>query len=243
MSEDLPRRVPARAGLDWMVGAFRLFIKSPLLLGAATAIFLGALMMLQFVPYAGAALSEILTPLMLAGFMRAFRAIDEGNEPELPQFAAGFRTHVLPLAMVGAVYLGILLAILWLMKLLGVDYQAMMLDLQGGVDPELVAQGLEGKGVLLLLGLALAIPAIASTWFAPALVLFGNAGPLQAMALSLKACARNWLALTVNGLALIPVFLLVLVPLVGMLVAVPIMLGTAYLGYQAMFASKEDRTA
>jgi hypothetical protein len=239
MSEDLPRRVPARAGLDWMTGAFRLFIKSPLMLGAATAIFLGALLMLQLIPYAGAGLAEIFTPLMLAGFMRAFRAIDEDKEPELPHFAAGFRTHALPLAMVGAIYLGLLLTILWVMKLLGVDYPAMMQAMQDGTHPEQMAQQLEGKELLLLLGLGLAIPVIASTWFAPALVLFGNAGPLQAMMLSLKACARNWLALTVNGLALIPVFLLALVPLVGMLAAVPVMLGTAYLGYQAMFALKE----
>lgn len=238
MSEELPRRVPARAGLDWMTGAFRLFIKSPLMLAAATAIFLGALLILQLVPYAGAGLTEILTPLMLAGFMRAFRAIDEGSEPELPQFAAGFRSHALPLATVGAIYLGILLAILWLMKLLGVDYQAMMQAIQEGASPEQVSQGLEGKGILLLLGLGLVLPAVAATWYAPALVLFGNASPLQAMALSLKACTRNWLALMVNGLALIPVFLLALVPLIGMLAAVPIMLGTAYLGYQAMFASR-----
>jgi len=238
MSEELPRRVPARAGLDWMTGAFRLFMKSPLMLGAATAIFLGALLILQLVPYAGAGLAEILTPLMLAGYMRAFRAIDEGGDPELPQLAAGFRTHALPLATVGAIYLGILLAILWLMKMLGVDYAAMMQAIQEGASPEQVAQGLEGKGHLLLLGLALAIPAVAATWYAPALVLFGNASPLQAMGLSLKACARNWAALTVNGLVLIPVFLLALVPLVGMLVAVPVMLGTAYLGYQAMFAYK-----
>ena len=239
MSEELPRRVPARAGFEWMTGAFRLFIKSPLMLGAATAIFLGALLILQLIPYAGAGLAEILTPLMLAGFMRAFRAIDEGSDPELPQFAAGFRTHALPLATVGAIYLGILFAILWLMKMLGVDYAAMMQAMQEGAGPEQVAQGLEGKGALLLLGLALAIPAVAATWYAPALVLFGNASPLQAMALSLKACAKNWTALLVNGLALIPVFLLALIPLVGMLVAVPVMLGTAYLGYQSMFASRD----
>lgn len=239
MSEELPRRVPARDGLEWMTGAFRLFVKSPLMLGAATAIFLGVFLILQLIPYAGAGLAEILTPLMLAGFMRAFRAIDEGSDPELPQFAAGFRTHALPLAMVGAIYLAIILAILWLMKMLGVDYAAMMQAMQEGASPEQVAQGLEGKGALLLLGLGLVILAVAATWYAPALVLFGNASPLQAMALSLKACAKNWAALLVNGLVMIPVFLLALIPIVGMLVAVPVMLGTAYLGYQSMFASRD----
>lgn len=238
MSEALPRRVPARAGLEWVTGAFRLFLKSPLMLAAATAVFLGATLLLQFIPLAGPGLTEIITPLIVAGFMRAFRAIDEGAEPELPQFAAGFQARALPLAAVGAIYLGTLIVIVLLMKSLGVDYEAMLQALQGGATPEQLAQQLQGKEILLLLGLGLIIPALAATWFAPALILFGNARPLQAMGLSLKACAKNWLALLVNGLMLIPVVLLVLIPLIGMLLAVPIMLGTAYLGYQAMFASK-----
>jgi len=239
MSETLPRRVPARAGLDWVGGAFRLFLKNPLMLAAAAAIFLGMLLILHFVPYAGAGLAEILTPIIAAGFMRAFRSIDEGAEPELPQFAAGFQSRVLPLAVVGAIYLAILIAIIMLMKLLGVDYPAMLQALQGGVTPAQLAQQLQGKEALLLLGLALAIPAVAASWYAPALVLFGNAGPLQAMGLSLKACVKNWQALLLNGVALIPALLLVLIPVLGMLVVLPVMLGTAYLGYQAMFASKD----
>ena len=238
MDEALPRRVPARAGLDWVTGAFRLYIKSPLMLSAASAIFLGALLILQFIPYAGAGIAEIITPMLVAGFMRAYRAIDEGADPELPQFAAGFQSNALSLATVGAIYLGILIAIVVLMKSLGVDYEAMLQALQEGATPEQLAQELHGKELLLLLGLGLAIPAIAATWFAPALILFGNARPLQAMGLSLKACVKNWLALLLNGLALIPVMLLALIPIVGMLIMLPVMLGTAYLGYQAMFASK-----
>ena len=238
MTEALPRRVPARAGFEWVTGAFRLFLKSPLMLSAATAIFLGALLAMQFIPYAGAALTEIITPMIVAGFMRAFRVIDEGNDPELPQFAAGFRSQALPLAMVGAIYLAILIGIVWLMKSMGLDYEAMLQAMQKGASPEQLSVELQDKGVLLLLGLALVIPAVAATWYAPALVLFGNARPLQAMGLSLKACIKNWLPLLVNGIALIPIFLLALIPVVGMLVAVPVMLGTAYLGYQAMFASQ-----
>lgn len=239
MDETLPRRVPARAGLDWVTGAFRLFFKSPLMLAAATAIFMGILLMLQFIPYAGAGLAEIITPMLVAGFMRAFRSIDEGSDPELPQFAAGFQSNAVSLATVGAIYLGILIAILMLMKSMGVDYEAMLQSLQEGATPEQLSLQLQGKEALLLLGLALAIPAIAATWFAPALVLFGNARPLQAMGLSLKACVRNWLALLVSGLALIPVMLLAMIPIVGILIMLPVMLGTAYLGYQAMFASRD----
>lgn len=199
---------------------------------------MGALLILQFIPAVGPGLSEIATPLIVAGFMRAFRTIDDGEDPELPQLLAGFQANAFPLAIVGAIYLAILIIILFLMKQLGVDYEVMLDSLQQGARPEDIAGQLEGKLPLLLLGTALVIPAIAATWYAPALIVFGNARPLQAMALSLKACLRNWAALLVNGLAMIPVMLLALIPLFGMMVVVPVMLGTAYLGYQAMFASK-----
>lgn len=238
MEEAFPRRLSARAGLDWVIGAFRLYFKSPLMLSAAAAIFLGALLIVHFIPYAGSGIAEILTPVLVAGFMRAFRSIDEGNEPELPQLAEGFKSKALPLATVGAIYLGILITIVAFMKSMGIDYEALLQSLQQGATPEQLSQALQGKELLMLLGLAFAIPAIASTWFAPALVLFGNARPLQAMGLSLKACARNWLALLVNGLALVPVLLLAAIPVIGILIMLPVMLGTAYLGYQAMFATK-----
>lgn len=208
------------------------------MLAVAAGIFMGALLILQFIPAVGPGLSEIATPLIVAGFMRAFRTIDDGDDPELPQLLAGFQANALPLAIVGAIYLAILIVILFLMKQLGVDYEALLDSLQQGARPEDIAGQLEGKLPLLLLGTALVIPAIAATWYAPALIVFGNAQPLQAMTLSLKACLRNWAALLVNGLAMIPVLLLALIPLFGMMVVVPVMLGTAYLGYQAMFASK-----
>jgi hypothetical protein len=239
MHDELPRRVSVSAGLDWVAGAFRLFFKSPLMLAVAAGISMGALLILQFIPAVGPGLSEILTPLIVAGFMRAFRTIDEGEDPELPQLLAGFRENAFPLAIVGSIYLAILIAILFLMKLLGMDYEAVLGELQQGARPEDLASQLEGKLPLLLLGTALIIPAVAATWFAPALIVFGNAPPLQAMGLSLKASLRNWAALLVNGLGMIPVLLLALIPLFGMMVVIPVMLGTAYLGYQAMFASKD----
>ncbi|NWG39257.1 MAG: hypothetical protein HXY27_04720 [Hydrogenophilaceae bacterium] len=238
MHDELPRRVSARAGFEWVTGAFRLFFKNPLVLAVAAGISMGALLILQFIPVVGPGLSEILTPLIVAGFMRAFRTIDEGDDPELPQLLAGFRENALPLAIVGSIYLAILIAILFLMKQLGVDYEALLNNLQHRARPEDIAAQFEGKLPLLLLASALVIPAIAATWYAPALILFGNAQPLQAMGLSLKACLRNWAALLINGFGMIPVLLLALIPLFGMMIVIPVMLGTAYLGYQAMFASK-----
>jgi uncharacterized membrane protein len=59
---------------------------------------------------------------------------------------------------------------------------------------------------------------------------------------SLKAVAKNWAAMLVNGLALGAVLLLAaLVPmLLGLLVAMPVLFGSLYASYQAIFAVWAD---
>jgi uncharacterized membrane protein len=95
-----------------------------------------------------------------------------------------------------------------------------------------------------LTGLALFTPLIMATWFAPALILFGGARPVTALGVSLKAVARNWAALALNGLTLgLLLFFAALVPLLlGLLVALPVLLGSLYASYQAIFAVWADDT-
>jgi uncharacterized membrane protein len=93
-----------------------------------------------------------------------------------------------------------------------------------------------------LTGLVLFTPLAMATWFAPALILFGNAPPLVALGVSLRAVAKNWLALLVNGLALgLLLFVAALIPfLLGLLLAMPILFGSLYASYQAIFAVWAD---
>jgi uncharacterized membrane protein len=237
MNEDIPRKLSASAGRQWVTDAFRLYRKNPLLLGAAFGLFMGALLAVNLVPLAGPAIAEILTPLMVAGFMTAFRALDQGEELELPHFLAGFTSRPIPLAMVGAVYLAALLVIGEVMQMLGLDAKALGAAANHG-DIETMMTLLQQGMTALLVGLVLLTPILMATWMAPPLVLFGNAQPLQALGISLKACLRNWLPLTVYGLVLLPVLLVAgMIPfLLGMLVAGPILMGSLYTAYQDIFA-------
>jgi uncharacterized membrane protein len=90
----------------------------------------------------------------------------------------------------------------------------------------------------LLVGLALFIPLIMATWFAPALILFGGARPVTALGVSFKAVARNWASWLVQIITLgLLLFLAALVPLLlGLLVAMPVLFGSQYAAYQAIFA-------
>lgn len=242
VNEELPRKLPAAAGLRWVTDAFRLFRKNPLLLGAAFGLFMGGLLALNLIPIIGAGLTDILTPLGVAGFMAAFRALDQNEELELPHFFSGFVSRPVPLATVGALYLACALVIGAIMEALGLDAKATIAAAERG-DAEALMTLLGQGTTALLVGLTLLTPVVMATWLAPPLVLFGNAPPLQALGISIKACWRNWQPLLVYGAVLIPVMLVAaLIPmLLGMLVAGPILIGSLYTAYQDIFAVQRDQ--
>lgn len=243
--QDIPRKVAASQGFHWVAAGFRLYRKTPLLLSAAFAMLFGVVMALGLIPVVGASLSELASPLMVAGFMAAYRALDDGNELELPHFLAGVKGPAVPLMTVGAVQLLGSLLIGQLMLGMGFDLQAIVTAMQSQKDPVEIQAMLNQSMPAMLTGLLLLTPLIMATWFAPALILFGGARPLTALGVSLKAVARNWQAMLVNGLTLaLLLFLAALVPmLLGLLVAMPVLFGSLYASYQAIFAVWADESA
>ena len=244
-NQDIPRKVAASQGFHWVAEGFRLYRRTPLLLSAAFAMLFGVVMALGLIPVVGASLSELASPLMVAGFMAAYRALDDGNELELPNFLAGVKGPAIPLMAVGAVQLLGTLLIGKIMLGMGFDPQAVMTAAQTQKDPAEMQAVLNQAMPAMFTGLLLFTPLIMATWFAPALILFGGARPATALAVSLRAVARNWAAMLVNGLALGAVLLLAaLVPmLLGLLVAMPILFGSLYASYQAIFAVWADEPA
>ncbi|HEX7972059.1 MAG TPA: BPSS1780 family membrane protein [Thiobacillus sp.] len=244
-NQDIPRKVAASQGFQWVAAGFRLYRKSPLLLSAAFGLLFGVVMGLGLIPVVGGSLSELASPLMVAGFMAAYRALDSGGELELPHFLAGVRGPAIPLMTVGAVQLLGALLIGQVMLAMGFDPQALMAASQGGkASPQDMQAILNQAMPALLTGMALFTPLIMATWFAPALILFGGARPVTALGVSLKAVARNWAAMLANSIALgLLLFLAALVPmLLGLLVAMPVLFGSLYASYQAIFAVWADDT-
>lgn len=238
-NQDIPRKVAASQGFHWAVEGFRLYRKTPLLLSAAFGVLFGIVMALGLIPLVGASLSELASPLMVAGFMAAYRMLDDGRELELPHFLAGVQGPMIPLMAVGAVQLLGALLIGRIMLGMGFDPQALMETARrGDATPQEMQAILDQAMPAVLTGLALFTPLIMATWFAPALILFGGARPATALGVSFRAVARNWAAMMVNGMTLgLLLFLAMLVPmLLGLLVAMPILFGSLYASYQAIFA-------
>jgi hypothetical protein len=242
--QEIPRKVTAGQGMQWVIEGFALYRKNPLLLSAAFGLLFGIVMAFGLIPIVGSALSELTSPLMVAGFMAAYRAIDSERELELPDFLAGVRGPAVPLMTIGAVQLMGALLIGKIMTGMGFDAQAVMEAARSGKDP-LEMQAIMNEALpAVLTGMALFLPLIMATWFAPALILFGNARPTQALLVSLRAVLKNWAAMLVNGLVLgLVLFLAALVPmLLGLLVAMPVLFGSLYASYQAIFAVWADET-
>ena len=244
-NQDIPRKVAASQGFQWVVAGFRLYRKNPLLLSAAFGLLFGVVMALGLIPVVGGSLSELASPLMVAGFMAAYRALDDGNELELPNFLAGVRGPAIPLMAVGAVQLLGTLLIGKIMLGMGFDSQAVMTAAQSKKDPAEMQAIMNQAMPAVLTGLMLFTPLIMATWFAPALILFGGARPATALGVSLRAVAKNWAAMLVNSLTLgLVLFLAALVPmLLGLLVAMPVLFGSLYASYQAIFAVWADEAA
>jgi len=258
-NQDIPRKVPASQGFKWVIEGFRLYRKNPLLLSAAFGLLFGVVMALNLIPGIGGALSGIVSPLMAAGFLAAFRALDNGKELELPYFRAGVPTPIpsgptLPLIALGVVQLLGTFAIGLVMFSMGFDPEAIMAAAQNSKTSPAELQALTNQALpAALTGLVLFTPLIMATWFAPALILFGGARPATALGVSLKAVIKNWAALTVNGLTLLGLLLILSLVLVflgtlGLMVVLPVLLlvvppvlqGSLYASYQAIFAVWAD---
>ena len=244
-NQDIPRKVAASEGFQWVAAGFRLYRKNPLLLSAAFGVLFGLVMALGLIPVVGGSLSELASPLMVAGFMAAYRALDRDNELELPQFMAGLKGPAIPLMAVGAVQLLGTLLIGQVMLGMGFDPKAVMAAVQSQKDPVEMQALLNQAMPAVLTGLLLFVPLIMATWFAPALILFGGARPATALGVSLRAVAKNWTAMLMNSLALgLLLFLAALAPmLLGLLIAMPILFGSLYASYQAIFAVWADDKA
>jgi hypothetical protein len=243
MHDDIPRKVPARQGLQWVNSGFALYRKNPLLLSAAFGALFSVLALVSLIPLVGESLSDLLSPLMVAGFMAAFRMLDRDEPLRWAHFLAGVNGPWLPLATIGAVQLLGVLGIGQIMQAMGFDAAALVTAAQKS-DPELMQTVMQASLPAVFVGLLLFTPLIMATWFAPALILFGNARPMQALLISLRAVAKNWLALTVNGIALgMLLFVAALVPfLLGLMVAMPILFGSLYASYQGIFAVWAEET-
>jgi uncharacterized membrane protein len=87
-----------------------------------------------------------------------------------------------------------------------------------------------------LVTIGLSVPLYMALWFAPCLILFNDAQPVQALSQSFRACLKNIIPFLVYGVLLTIIFVVAAIPFgLGLLVAVPILIASVYTAYRDTF--------
>jgi hypothetical protein len=235
------RKVSAGQGWRWIADGFELFKKNPLIWIVLFVIYFLILMVFTIIPVVGPLIMSVLAPVFAAGFMLACRDLENGNELELRYLIAGFMHNTGQLVTVGGLYLIGSIFIMGLMMLGGGGAflgAAAVNGMHGGEPPDVLIGAMGGMLIAILVALTLLIPLLMAYWFAPALVFFNDMPAPDAMKASFAACVKNWLPLTVYGLASLGFSFLAMIPLgLGFLVLIPVITASIYTGYKDIFVS------
>ena len=232
----------AGGGWQWIVAAFRIFRKSPLIWIALAIIFAALQLLSTRLPLFGALLMSLLSPIFYAGFMTGAREVEKGGELELLHLFAGFKKNTAQLVSIGGIYLVSLIVIFGITFALSGDAiatklaQFQELERQATPDPQVAMQLFVDLMRLGLPALLLATPLFMAYWFAPALVYFADQNALQAMKLSFSASLKNILPFLVYVLILGALAFIAMIPaFLGFLVLIPLVIITLYTSYNDVF--------
>jgi hypothetical protein len=207
-------RRDARNGIVWITRAYAIFSGARLrwLLLLFTYYLLIGLLEFGPVQVVGQFIAPLLKPVFAVGFLAAAWSQERGIAPRFEDLFRGFRSNLLALIPLGAVFLaGITLAVLATTL---IDDGRLIAVLSGVEKPTEEALGSGPLQLAMLFGVACAMPSLLALWFAPALVVFSDAGALKAMGTSLRAAIANWRPIAVYCLAVfvlggvLPVFAL-----------------------------------
>lgn len=218
-------RRDARNGIVWLKRAYAMFRAAPLrwlLLLFTYYLLIG---LLEFGPLqaVGQFIAPLLKPVFSVGFLAAAWSQERGIAPRFEHLFRGFRSNLLALVPLGAVFLaGITLAVIATAL---VDDGRLMALMSGAEKPTEEALASGPIQLAMLFGVACAIPSLLALWFAPALVVFNDAGAVRALGTSLRAAIANWRPIGVYCIAVfvlggvLPVFALSIAHLFGDAVA------------------------
>lgn len=219
------RAVPADHALAWYREAMTLFRKGPVafaLLALATVL---VELALQVVPVAGAALAQVVVPLVACGLIFASLAADRGEKPRVAHVALVLGAAPRALAAVVLAGLAVFAA------------QATTAWLVAGVDLLDPSKGIELPTSALPAVYAVGVIASLPVTFVPFAALFDGAGVSDAFVLSLQGFARNLAPLFLYGLVSLALLLIgVLTAGLGLLLALPLISIASYVAWKDVYA-------
>lgn len=223
---------PGRA-IEWLKQGWQLFTKNPGIWIAIAVILMVIMVVLHMIPVAGNLAANFLIPVFAGGILLGCKSLAEGGDVRIDHLFAGFKQNTTNLILVGVFYLVGVVIITVLVFLVGGGAA-----LTGGLMGRGPGVGMVAGGFFLamLVMLALMVPLAMAVWFAPALVVFRNVAPLEAMKASFFACLKNIVPFLVYGVILFVLCMIAMIPFgLGMLIMLPVMMGSVYASYVEIF--------
>ena len=228
-----PRTVPVSRCLDWLLAGWRIFLIDPARWAVISLIFILILAAIGVVPLIGWAITLIAFPVLGAGLISVAGDAARGRPIRIDGLFDGLRRsagrHItLGIChLAGALVIGLIAV--------GIGGSAALTGLLIG---PLAAVGLATGGIMLavMVFMALWIGLLMALWFAPALVLFHDAEPIDALAFSARACARNLSSVFVVALSVYILGWVAMLPAgLGLLVLLPVLAGAQHAAYRDLF--------
>jgi len=228
--------IKASRGAAWLAESFTLFRRAPLAWLGLCAGWIAITFGLILMPFIGGVIANFLQPVFFASFAIAAYRQGAGERVVVADLFSGFKRNVRPLVNLGALLLLAEIAIFAFMALLGLPMAATG-DRAFTLDEYVGA--LKGKEWILSTGFLLTVIVKGALWFAPPLIAFHGMTTVQAIRWSVFAAISNLGAMIVYGSLLLGVFLLALIPwALGLIVVIPMMVISSYVGYREVFEGK-----
>ncbi|MFL6662123.1 MAG: BPSS1780 family membrane protein, partial [Rhizobacter sp.] len=186
-----PRGVDPGRGIAWWTDSWALFMKNAVMWLVFGVLMLVIFFVLNFIPFIGWLAGSLLTPVFVGGWMLAARKTEGGAALEIGDLFAGFNQNLTPLVILGALLLVGVIIIGAVVSALG--FGAAMGMMMGGSHRSGVGVGAAMFTGMLAMLVTLVLGALIAMafWFAPALVVFRNVQPFDAMKASFFANLKN----------------------------------------------------
>ena len=242
-----PHHVDTLRGLTWLAAGWKMFFAHPaewVLIALGTFVLLALSTLCVPIPLIGPMLPPLLLALLIGGLGVAAETQSKGGAPRFSQLFEGFRRHAANLSLVGLFYsIPLIFMHLLTMLALGGGLLVGVLGWSLGGTLSGIASGL----ISMLAGLGAAWGVFLMLWglmllamlFAPALIMFMEAAPFDAMRASLKASLHNLGAIVLLALLLYVLFIIALIPAgLGIMIYIPIVAGAMHAAYVDVFGSQ-----
>lgn len=231
-----PRSVDAGRGVGWWQDAWTLFMKNAGMWLVMGVILLVIFIVLNVIPFIGGLAAALLGPVFVGGWMLAARKLEGGGTLEVGDLFSGFQDKLSSLVIVGALLLGAVVVIGIVAGVLGMG--ALAGAMMGGANNSGAGMAAAmGTGALaLLVTLALSFVLGMAFWFAPALVVFRNLSPVDALKTSFSASLKNIVAIVLFGVLYFIAAIVASIPFgIGWLLLLPLVMLAIYASYKDVF--------